>query len=217
MGKRSKAREVYVIDAETDPFLFGREPKPFIWGCYGGKKGEEKYASYTDAESLLQALYEKHAVVFAHNGGRFDFLFLQDYFTPWNSIRIINGRIAGFRLNDCLFRDSFLILPTALRSFKKDKIDYSIFEKHERTKAVNAKKIEKYLENDCRYLHELVMGFGKSMEQVLPWLPPPCHSFGNRGRVLKFRKLRGSFMRGLNRIITAVVYRVLRWAYSETR
>lgn len=194
MSKKKKDRKVYVIDCETDPFLFGREPKPFIWGCFDG----ETFQTFEDAESLLQELFDKRAVVFAHNGGRFDFLFLQDYFTPYSAIRIINGRIASFKINDCLFRDSFLVLPTALKTYKKDKIDYSIFERGVRNRPENMAQILKYLEGDCRYLHELVSGFELPTERVLPW-PRPRYHFSEKwtaGR--KSQKHLGYFMNGLS-------------------
>lgn len=170
MGRRGKPREVFVVDCETDPFLYGREPKPFIWGCYSEKTG---FQTFEDAEGLLQFLYDRRAVVFAHNGGRFDFLFLQDFLVPWSGVRIINGRVSSFKINDCIFRDSFLILPTALKSYKKERIDYSIFEKSERDRPENRARIIDYLEKDCRYLHELVLGFVGTMERVLPWPVPP--------------------------------------------
>lgn len=208
---KNKPREVFVIDCETDPFLYGREPKPFIWGCYSEKSG---FHYFDTAESLLETLYDKHAVVFAHNGGRFDFLFLQDYFIPWSSVRLINGRVASFKLNDCIFRDSFLILPTALRNYKKDKIDYSIMEKSERSKPENFKKILSYLEADCRYLHELVMGFVNPTERVLPWLPLRSPIFAKWGLGQKSQKRRVYITKDSKNSIKGVGFHAFKPAYS---
>lgn len=169
-----KKRKVITIDCETDPFLFGRVPAPFIWGAYDG----QTFRTFETGAELVEWLKPQHAVAFAHNGGRFDFLFLQDHFEPWKPIRMINGRIAAFRIGECIFRDSYLILPTALRNYKKGEIDYRLMEREERDKPENRRKILEYLEGDCRYLHELVLGFGKSMDPVLPSLPPPCRISG---------------------------------------
>jgi hypothetical protein len=69
-----------VIDAETDPFRYGRKPEAFAWGFYDG----ETYVDFWGADSTLKlmnyiaALREPH-VIYAHNGGKFDFFYL----LPW--------------------------------------------------------------------------------------------------------------------------------------
>lgn len=153
-----KKRKLITIDCETDPFLYGRVPAPFVWGAYDGRE----FRVFETGKELVEWLRPQHCVVYAHNGGRFDFLFLQDYLEPWNSIRMINGRMAAFKIGEAIFRDSFLILPTALKNYKKGEISYSLMEKEERDKPEVRAKILEYLRLDCLYLFELVEGFRKT-------------------------------------------------------
>lgn len=149
------ARQIAVIDAETDPFKEGRIPAPFLWGFYDGNTYEE----FTDEYELIKFLYDKEIIVYAHNGGKFDYHFLLDYIDPFEEIMIINGRIAKFKIGACEFRDSYNILPTSLATYQKTEIDYGIFEEGEREKPHNWKKIRDYLYDDCRDLYEYVTAF----------------------------------------------------------
>lgn len=148
-------RQIAVIDSETDPFLHGRIPQPFLWGFWDG----EHYKEFADAIDLIAFLYDKAIIVYAHNGGKFDYHFLLDYIDPYTEITIINGRIAKFKIGECEFRDSYNIIPTSLSTFKKDEIDYQIFEHNKRNIPENWKKIKDYLMMDCKYLYEYVMAF----------------------------------------------------------
>ncbi len=148
-------RKIHTIDAETDPFKRGRIPKPFIWGHFDGVK----YTYYRDLADLIEVLKDLRVVVYAHNGGKFDYHYMFDYLAPFDDILIINGRIAKFKIGLCEFRDSFNILPIALRNYKKDDFDYTILEAAVREHPENWQKIVEYLGNDCRYLHELVTEF----------------------------------------------------------
>ena len=151
MGKRL----LMTMDCETDKFLWNRAPLPFIFGLYDGAD----FHTFKTADEMMEFLKNKCAVVYAHNGGRFDFIFLQDFLEPHSMIRMINGRMASFKIGDVIFRDSYLILPTALKDYKKDIISYDMMEKSERDKPSIHRKILKYLETDCVALHELVKGF----------------------------------------------------------
>lgn len=148
-------RKIAVIDSETDPFKYARFPAPFIWGFYDGKQ----YRAFYSTSDLITFLQDQKLIVYAHNGGKFDFHFLLEYMIPFDDITIINGRLAKFKIALCEFRDSFNILPVPLSEYKKDEIDYSLMEESVRDKPENKKKIEKYLENDCVYLYDLVTTF----------------------------------------------------------
>ena len=152
---KDKRRKLITIDAETDPFKYGRVPKPFIWAAFDG----ERCRFFEHGGELVAWLSEQHAVAYAHNGGRFDFLFLIDYMEPYKRLRIVNGRTGAFSIGKCVFRDSYLILPTPLSAYKKDEIDYRLFEANRRGAPGAMEKIKRYLEGDCRYLYELVAGF----------------------------------------------------------
>lgn len=157
MGKSKSLREVRfaVCDCETDPFLFGRVPEPFLWGYYDG----EDYCEFADTNEFVRHIIDKDVILYAHNGGKFDYHFLLDFFEPESEIMFINGRIARAHIGKCQLRDSYNILPIPLAAYMKDDIDYSIFERGEREKPHNARAISHYLRKDCEYLYSLVRAF----------------------------------------------------------
>ena len=154
-------RPVAVIDSESDPFKKGRIPQPFIWGYYDGGclDSDLPYRYFTSIRSLVEFLRDKEIVVYAHNGGKFDYHYLLDWVEPFDNIMVINGRLAKFHIGICEFRDSYNILPFPLAAYKKQKFDYSILEESERYKPENWETILKYLESDCVNLFELVTAF----------------------------------------------------------
>lgn len=155
MARNSKARPVWTVDAETDPFKRGRIPAPFIWGVYTG----EEFHTFLSTEMLIEFLWDKKVICYAHNGGKFDWHFLADYIPDFERLTVINGRLAKFSIGECEFRDSYNIIPTPLSAYQKDEIDYALFEKEEREKPENWTKIIDYLKSDCVYLHEMVTAF----------------------------------------------------------
>jgi len=150
-----KARPIVTIDCETDPFEFGVYPEPFLWVAYDGR---EYYVAYSTTD-FFDFLAEKDWICYAHNGGKFDYHMpgILDRVEIGDQIKIISGRVASFRIGACEFRDSYSILPVPLKAHKKDDISYELFKKHNRDKHMDA--ITDYCKNDCKYLHELVMGF----------------------------------------------------------
>ncbi len=153
MSSRLETKQVATVDAETDPFLFGRIPKPFIFGFYDG----ERFRTFDTAEELVEFLRPQRLIVFAHNGGKFDWHFLLRHFDAYQEILNINGRIARFMIGECEFRDSYSILPVPLSAYKKDSIDITKMEADVRH--LHMPEIIRYLRGDCVYLHELVTAF----------------------------------------------------------
>lgn len=148
-------RDIWTLDAETDPFKYGRIPAPFIWGAYNGSE----YHQFDTVAEVVAFVKEIDGIFYAHNGGRFDYHFLIPHAEAYDDLLVIHGRIAKWRLGKAEMRDSFNILPVALATYKKDEIDYSIMEPGERDKPANRAKIEGYLRSDCVYLWELVTQF----------------------------------------------------------
>jgi hypothetical protein len=148
-------RPIAVCDCETDPFRRYRVPKPFIWGYYDGTV----YKQFRSTNQFVAFLKEQPAIVYAHNGGKFDWHFILPSVNPYSDIMLINGRIAKMEVGRAECRDSYNIIPVPLREYKKDDIDYSIMEESERYKPENWKQITKYLRSDCVYLYELVSRF----------------------------------------------------------
>lgn len=151
----AKQRKFGTLDCETDPFKRGRIPAPFIWGFYDG----EKFTYSESLDEIIELIVSRDIIVYAHNGGKFDFHYMFDHLEAYSEVMIINGRIAKFKIGEAEFRDSYLIIPTALKAFKKDDFDYSLLESKVRYKQSNWQSIVKYLESDCRNLYEYVAAF----------------------------------------------------------
>ena len=158
--KRDKAgdRKIAVIDLETDPFLWGRKPEAFAAGFYDG----EQYAEFWGCDCvhlLLEYLssLETDYLIYAHNGGKFDFYYLLEHGAIENPIRVIGGRIVSAKLGRHELRDSYAILPIPLSAYEKEKVDYATFEKEVRD--THRSDILHYLSKDCEYLFELVFAF----------------------------------------------------------
>lgn len=157
----SYRRPIAVLDCESDPFKIGRIPRPFLWGFWdGGFMDEETpYYEFETVVEVVEFLRDKEYIVYAHNGGKFDFHYMLEHIEPFDELMIISGRLAKFHIGICEFRDSFNILPVPLAEYKKTEIDYGIFEPKERVKTKNRQKIRSYLRDDCRFLYELVSQF----------------------------------------------------------
>lgn len=154
-----KQKRIAVFDCETDPFKHGRAPLPFVVGFYDG----DTYRYFWGDDCIVQFVEFLHTlegdwIIYAHNGGKFDFLFMIDFFEV-GEIRIIRGRIAKAKIANCELRDSYLILPLPLAAHDKGEIDYRIMEDDQRDKPKNRKLILEYLERDCRSLHSWVTKF----------------------------------------------------------
>lgn len=158
-----KTINIGVIDAETDPFEYELIPEPFIWGFYDGNTYEQFYIEGLQEDpttDLIEYLCQLDGdwIIYAHNGGKFDFFYMLEHFGE--DLKIINGRIsqATLKYNKKIkFRDSFNIIPMPLSAYEKDTIDYNLMKREIRAK--HFKKISEYLYKDCLYLHQLCFAF----------------------------------------------------------
>lgn len=153
---RAKKKKIAVLDCETDPFLYGRIPEPFCIEFYTDGEMFQTWGNNCVAEmaDYLEALPDEY-LIYAHNGGKFDFHFFHKYID--NPIKIINARIVSAGMFQHTFRDSFAILPMPLRDYEKEDFDYSKLEKNKRDK--NKSAILNYLHSDCINLFKLVSAF----------------------------------------------------------
>jgi len=170
MAKATK-RQIAVLDFETDPFLYGRLPRPFAWGLYANDMYRyhwEPNAWNNDrcVDKLIALLesFDEPLLIYAHNGGKFDFLFLIKHLN--GKIKIVNGRILEAKVGIHTIRDSFAILPIPLKQSggKKD-IDYKFLERDVREE--HKDEILDYLYHDCVSLFDLVMAFWGEFGDVL--------------------------------------------------
>lgn len=159
------AKKIAVIDAETDPFQFGCFPHPFAW-CYKDEIVEMVFWGDDATEQLVEFIEtycDKNHLIYAHNGGKFDFHFLIPHLK--NELKLINGRIAVCNLGKAELRDSWLIFPEPLSAYKKDEISYEKLKRENREEYKN--EIIDYLRGDCRYLLELVTAFYQRFDDKL--------------------------------------------------
>lgn len=154
---------VGVLDLETDPFKDGRiEINPFVAGLLFGNVTLIFWGA--DCIVKLVAALKKlppGTIIYAHNGGNFDFHFLLE-FLPVNECEFMcmGKRIVQIKLPwGVELRDSYAIIPKKLAAYNKTEIDYTKFEKPIREK--HKKEIIDYLKDDLRYNRDMVVGFLK--------------------------------------------------------
>lgn len=144
-------KKMVTIDAETDPFRNGETVAPFLWGYYDGAL----FKSFHDTEDFVKFIKKQNVIAYAHNGGKFDFIFL----LPWikGNLLIINSRVVECKIGKCTLRDSYALMPVPLSKFNKTKIDYGKFKRDVRQH--HMREIESYLSDDCRFLYEALQTF----------------------------------------------------------
>lgn len=153
------ARKVIAADSETDPFLADRVPEPFIWGAWDGSN----FRTFNTALELLECYKDTHCYIYMHNGGKFDFHLLLDHLEE-TRVQIIGSRIVELKYGKAILRDSFALMPEALSSYAKTKIEYWKLERHCRREHWD--EIVAYLRDDCVYLFDLVKGFFNACNAV---------------------------------------------------
>jgi hypothetical protein len=149
----STQRRIITADCETDPFSHGEVIAPFIWGAYDGVD----YWEFGSTEDFVAWAKEQHAIIYAHNGGKFDWHFLIDHFEPFTRIMTISGRVAKVPFGAAELRDSYSILPVPLAEMQKDDFDYRKL--HKSVRAKHMPEIRKYLKSDCVNLFTWVSNF----------------------------------------------------------
>lgn len=172
-----KINSKYVLatgDCETDPFEFGVIPQPFVWGFFSeaegynsfwggdGTRDEQQRESTLAFIEFLNGLDKPH-LIYMHNGGKFDFLFLLSFAT--GRLKIVNGRILEMHIGEHVLRDSYAAVPIPLAAYKKDDIDYTHLAFDARQK--NKSEILHYLGGDVRYLFEMMQSFREEFGNVL--------------------------------------------------
>lgn len=162
-------KKVAVFDCETEPFDGKRlEYRPFAIGFYDGVQYRRFWGKNCIADFLrFLRDYPEPLLIYAHNGGKFDFLFFMPYLNP--ELLIINNRITKATLYHHELRDSFSIVPEALERFhgehSKIKINYDWFlpgirERHK-------EEICDYLRADIMTLYEGVQFFRQDFGNAL--------------------------------------------------
>jgi len=128
-AQRERAENIAILDMETDPFDAVEEMiiRPFLAVLYSDKfdtvviweENEDVFAEKVTA--AIEKLPGKFTI-YAHNGGRFDFLFLLHKMrgpVAFKGRGIMQAYIGAHEL-----RDSFHIIPERLANWQKEKFDY---------------------------------------------------------------------------------------------
>jgi DNA polymerase elongation subunit (family B) len=158
----ARQRNIAILDMETDPFdaELKTDIKPFLAVLYSDEFEpviiwEEDHGKFVrnviDAISSLPDRW----TIYAHNGGKFDFLFLVSKLR--GEVKFKGRSLMSARIGDHELRDSAHIIPERLAAFAKDKFDYSRNLKANRNHW--RKEIIEYCIADCRYTLDIVKSF----------------------------------------------------------
>lgn len=162
-------KNIAVFDCETEPFDGKRtEYRPFAIGFYDGVQYRRFWGNNCIPDFLrFLREYPEPLMLYAHNGGKFDFLFFMPYLGK--ELLIINNRITKATLYKHELRDSVSIIPEALERFhgenSKLTIDYNWFLPGVRERHKEA--ICDYLRADVMTLYEGVQFFRQDFGNAL--------------------------------------------------
>lgn len=164
---RTKKRElrkrcIAILDMETDPFdsELKADIKPFLCVLYSDEFEpiviwEADHDVFIgNVVRAIEALPNQFTI-YAHNGGKFDFLFLVSKLR--GDVKFKGRGIMSARIGPHELRDSAHIIPERLAAFQKDKFDYSRNLKANREHW--KKEIIEYCIADCRYTLDIVQSF----------------------------------------------------------
>lgn len=153
---------IMTFDIETDPFEHGLAPLAFCCDLYNGRSHKTFWGARC-IQAFLKYAYElPPSIIYAHNGGHFDFFYLMEEIKN-HPVFVINNRIVRCFIQ-CKYglhelRDSYAAVPESLGKYKKDDIDYHKLRRENRES--NKNEIIQYLRGDTTYLRELMIGFRK--------------------------------------------------------
>lgn len=160
--RETRKRNIAILDMETDPFdaQLKSSVMPFLCVLYADEFEpvviwEENIVRFrnrvVEAISRLPGRY----TIYAHNGGKFDFMFLVSKLR--GDVKFKGRGIMAAKIGEHELRDSAHIIPERLAAFAKDKFDYTRNLKSQRDKW--KKEIIDYCIADCRYTLDIVKSF----------------------------------------------------------
>jgi len=160
--RAERMENVAILDMETDPFdnIKQNLVLPFLAVLYrDGAMPDIIWDENIDSFiiKVIQAIKNLPGryTVYAHNGGRFDYMYLMYHFRGRMAFK---GRgLMSARVGNHLLRDSFHIIPESLASLQKDNFDYTKLTKARRNDYRD--EIIRYCVNDCAYLLKYVKAF----------------------------------------------------------
>jgi DNA polymerase elongation subunit (family B) len=161
-----RRKNIAILDMETDKFDNRSEAKvlPFLAVLYSDQFEpviiwDEKIDALVDRIFAAIDDLPEPFTIYAHNGGRFDYMFLIHRLRGDVSFKgrgIMSAKIIGRHATHEI-RDSFHIIPERLAAYEKEDFDYAKNDRGKRGK--HRQEIIAYCVADCRYLLELVRQF----------------------------------------------------------
>lgn len=160
--RETRKRQIAILDMETDPFddKLREHIRPFLCVLYSDEFEpvviwEEDHVQFASrVVGAIEALPGSFTI-YAHNGGKFDFLFLVSKLR--GDVKFKGRSLMAAKIGNHELRDSSHIIPERLAAFAKDKFDY---ERNRRDKRQSwRKEIIEYCIADCRYTLDIVKSF----------------------------------------------------------
>lgn len=158
-----RRQNIMVLDVETNPFdNVAKTPVyPFLCVLYSDQFPtitiwDEDWKELV--RKVLEALdaFEEPFIIYAHNGGRFDYMFFMHLIT--GEVKFKGRTLMSAKLGKHELRDSQHIIPESLANAnRKDSFDYKKMRAHLRGK--HRLEIIAYCISDCEYTFEIVRAF----------------------------------------------------------
>lgn len=155
---------IAIFDTETNPFdnKSAIQIRPFLGILYWPSKApyiiwENDFERFCDAfEDVLRSI-DTQLMIYAHNGGRFDFKFLLRRMR--GRVRTKGGSIMEYQVHGHTLRDSLHILPVSLATYNKQEFDYNKLARDQRDQY--KQEIIDYCLSDCENQYAIVHEFIK--------------------------------------------------------
>lgn len=160
--RETRQRCIAILDMETDPFdaKLKAHIAPFLCVLYSDEFEPVVIWEQNDVrfrQRVVDAIRDLPGryTIYAHNGGKFDFMFLVSKLR--GDVKFKGRGIMAAKIGDHELRDSSHIIPERLAAFAKDKFDYTRNLKDQREHW--KKEIIDYCIADCRYTLDIVKSF----------------------------------------------------------
>lgn len=159
------------VDIETDPFEVDLHPRPFAIGFadddggyveWWGEDCVERYFEHLTTYNRQLIERGTEAVVYAHNGGKFDFHYFMDYLDTDSRPFLIDKRMVKMSFAGVEHRDSYSLLPLPLKKLKSrkwQKLDIDIAKLGRLFREQHKEEILTYLRADCMTLLDVLRDF----------------------------------------------------------
>lgn len=161
---KERLEDIAVLDFETDPFDAQKKKEilPFTACLYAPTALSAPLIIWEkDFDIFVMRVLEaikrlpRRFTIYAHNGGKFDFMFLIHKIR--GAVTFKGRGIMCAKVGEHELRDSFNLVNEKLAAYHKDEFDYQKLLRNRRDK--HRDEIIKYMTSDCVYLFDIVRRF----------------------------------------------------------